>query len=393
MGQDQQVGAAWAKLDVLAHGMEIDPSVAEFVRVSGPLALRKNVYNTPSWTDPNVPLPQEVRIGGLTVGVNVYGRSPWRLHWAAGNSSLRLEHRGGLRYDVQVIPNLALFAQHPETERIANLYGGTALAFFSPRSCYFFADGNECRFCSLHGTAKESGRFNSRLTEEEVAQTVRFALSSDANRLEQIMIVGGTEPDLDKGFGHHVALAVAVAAELRKAGLEQTVSVHISTMPPRDHSAIARLAEIANVHVMFNLEVWDERLFAQLCPGKAKDYGHRAIIDALVRLRDVIGPYRAHSLLVTGLEPTASMLAGARFLAAEGVSPIVNVYHSDRHSQLGMSLRPDFNELVAIARGMQDLYSSYPILPYWKNCGRNAIDAEAGLGLFRAEIPAELKAS
>ena len=76
-------------------------------------------------------------------------------------------------------------------------------------------------------------------------------------------------------------------------------------------------------------------------------------------------------------------------MAERGISPIVNSYHSDRHSVLGLSVRPTYEVLTEVASGLQHLHDSFPIQPYWKGCGRNAMDYEAANGLFRG-TPAAL---
>jgi hypothetical protein len=141
---------------------------------------------------------------------------------------------------------------------------------------------------------------------------------------------------------------------------------------------------------MFNLEVWDPQRFDEICPGKAQDYGRDGMLRALECLRDTVGPYRAHSLLVTGLERAETTLAGASALATLGISPIINIYHSDRYSRLGLGARPVFSDLAQIAIGLQSLYETFPLQPYWKSCGRNSIDAEAAHQLFRSHVPDHL---
>jgi hypothetical protein len=298
-----------------------------------------------------------------------------------------LAHCTGAQYLPELVPDLHLFNVSSEAARIANLYGGAALAFFSPRTCYFFGEGTECGFCSLAGTAEENNQFQGLLSAGDMQKTVRLALDTDPGRIEQIMVVGGNMRDLDRGFQHHVELARAASTELSKARLAKTISLHIATMPPRNLDLLHLLADFDNIHVMFNLEVWDESLFASVCRGKEKDYGRSGILRALELLVDVVGPYRAHSLLVTGLDEPSSTIAGATALAELGISPIINVYHSDRHSRIGLSVRPSFAHLAQVAVAVQDLYARFPIKPYWQNCGRNAIDAEAELGLFRSPAP------
>jgi len=158
-------------------------------------------------------------------------------------------------------------------------------------------------------------------------------------------------------------------------------------MPPHDLALVDELGGIPSVHAGFNLEVWDASRFSAIAPGKARSYGQAGIFAALHRLRDAVVPYQAYSILIAGLEPPDCTLAGARRLAEDGLSPIINAYHSDRHSALGLTVRPSYRDLVKVAVGLQELHDSYPIQPYWKGCGRNALDYEASLGLFRGAPP------
>jgi hypothetical protein len=189
------------------------------------------------------------------------------------------------------------------------------------------------------------------------------------------------------GFANHVELVRAAADTVAAHGLGERISVHLATMPPRDLDRIGALGAVPGVHVMFNLEVWDEDAFERIAPGKHRDYGRARMMRALERLREVIGPYQAHSILIAGLEPATSTVEGARALADMGVSPIVNAYHSDRHSELRLTIRPGYRHLAAVAAGLQQIHRDYPVRPYWRGCGRNALDYEAANGLFRDPIP------
>ena len=385
-------GAAWVKLDLLANGVELHESVAARC-MSGGVAVRRNVYNTPLWKGASREAPQEIRLGASIFAVNVCGPSPWLLVHASDRDGVEVRHiPTGTVLAGEYIADLGILKGPPHSET-ANLYGGAALAFFSPRSCYFFGDKTECGFCSLAGTAKDTGDFRALITPEHVFETVSATLEdrSARDRIEQVMIVGGNMRDLDRGFRHHVGLGRAAAEALKAASMLNQVSVHIATMPPRDLDLIRSLEEIENSpHVMFNLEVWDAELFQALCPGKDADYGRQGILDALSALRDVVGAFNAHSLLIAGLEPPGSTLEGARRLASEGISPIINIYHSDRHSRLGLGSRPTLGHLKEVAEGLQELHQMHPITPYWENCGRNAIDMEARRRAFSEPFPSFL---
>jgi hypothetical protein len=225
-----------------------------------------------------------------------------------------------------------------------------------------------------------------RVSTNQIEDVVGRIVEKDGDRINQVMIVGGNDRNLDRGFSHHVDLAKAAERALVKHGRVSDISVHVATMPPANLDLLRGLCDLQNPHIMFNLEVWGTRRFEEIAPGKATDYGRARFLEALERLVGAIGAYRAHSLLIAGLEPPEMTLRGARALAELGVSPIINAYHSDRHSKLGLAIRPTYAELASIAVGLQELYAGYPIQPYWKGCGRNALDFEAAKGMF-AGVP------
>ncbi|MEU8804763.1 radical SAM protein [Spirillospora sp. NPDC048819] len=385
------LSAAWVKLALLSHGVAIDVSFSAWFGRQAGWVRRRNFYNSPVW-DLDATVPQEIRLATpegqppVTVAVNVYGDNTWTLK-ADAESAWVVNSVLGVSWAVELVGDLECLRGSEALGHIANLYGGSALSFFSPRACYFFADGTQCRFCSLAGTAAGTS-FANRLSPVQVRDAVAAVLEAEPGRVNQVMIVGGNERSLDTGFLRHVDLAQAASAAISAAGMNGQVSVHLVTMPPRDLKAIRELDGVPDVHVGFNLEAWDPVTFERIAPGKATDYGHAAILTALERLVDVVGEYRAHSILIAGLEHPASTLSGAASLAAMGVSPIINAFHSDVHSTIGLSVHPSYQQLAEVASGLSELHATFPIRPYWKGCGRNALDFEASHGLFDGEPPA-----
>ncbi|GAA2451787.1 hypothetical protein GCM10010191_82540 [Actinomadura vinacea] len=381
------------KLALLSHGVAIDPSFSAWFTGQAGAVRRRNFYNSPVWDPHEIgSIPQEIRLAThgppVTVAVNVYGDDEWKLSASEGGPQVD-NRRLGVSWAVDLVDDLECLRTSPALAETANLYGGSALSFFSPRACYFFADSTQCRFCSLAGTAAETSYVN-RLTSTQVRNAVAAVLAHPqaADRVNQVMIVGGNERGLDAGFARHVSLVRAAAEAIDAAGLTGEVSVHLVTMPPRDLDLVKELGAVPGVHCGFNLEAWDPAIFERIAPGKAADYGHAPILAALERLVEVVGEYRAHSILIAGLEPPSSTLDGAAALAAMGVSPIINAFHSDVHSAIGLKVRPSYGHLAQVAAGLSELYEAYPIRPYWKGCGRNALDFEASHGMFAGEPPA-----
>jgi biotin synthase-like enzyme len=131
-----------------------------------------------------------------------------------------------------------------------------------------------------------------------------------------------------------------------------------------------------------NIEVFDETLFKRICPGKDQLYGRRRLLQALEHAASVVSGMRVHSILIAGLEPVESTISGIRYLASIGVTPIINVFHNDHGSHFEDHERPTYDDLLEIACVLQEVYKEYHLTPYWKGCGRNALDFEAQQGWF-----------
>ena len=263
-----------------------------------------------------------------------------------------------------------------ECGHIANLYGGSSLAYFTPANCYFFAEGSECRFCSLATTRNDNHEFANVISPTVAGDVLEVALLSDRDTLRQIMLVGGNLRDYDAGFLRHVAIVRELNSRQRMLVGEVRLLSHIATMPPNDLHLLKELGDL-NCHITMNLEVFDANRFEEVAPGKARDFGRTKMWDALEKAAHSVPARSVHTILVAGLEPIHRTIDGIRTLPEIGVTPIINVFHNDRGTHYEHFPRPSYEELVEIAYVLEEVYEKYQLTPYWNGCGRNAIDFEA----------------
>jgi hypothetical protein len=329
-------------------------------------------------------IPQEMYLtNGVVVAVNYKQHSPWRLVYR--DNTYRLVGKHGT--DVEVtFPKRPRFFEYVtpsgvRCDRIANLYGGSSLAFFTPSTCYYFNDGHECRFCSLKPNRSEQQIFVHTISPALAASVLEIALETDAALLKQIMLVGGNVPNYDQGFRRHLEIAGALDQQQISLPVERRLETHIATMPPWDFGLFTALEEL-NARVTMNIEVFDEQRFEVICPGKTQLYGRGQLLKALEHAANTVSGMRVHSILIAGLEPVHSTIAGMKALASIGVTPIINVFHNDRGSVYENHPRPSYEQLLEIACALQEVYKEYHLTPYWVGCGRNALDFEAQQGWF-----------
>ena len=377
--------AARLKLHVLSEGVSFDNVFLEHFAYDFECMEKRRAYNDSDerQLDRMLRIPQEMYISNVIVAVNYKQLSPWRL--IHRDSSYRLIGKDDT--DVEVtFPERPRFFEHVtpngiQCDRIANLYGGSSIAFFTPEKCYYFNDGHECRFCSLKPNRDAQDVFLPAISPELASSVLKIALETDTHLLKQIMLVGGNVRNYDRGFRRHLEIATALDQQQTLLPVERRLETHIATMPPNDFGLFASF-EGLNARVTMNIEVFDDQRFEVICPGKARLYGRRKLLQALEYAASVVSDRRVHSILIAGLEPIDSTIAGIKYLASIGVTPIINVFHNDRGSHYEQHPRPSFEHLLEIAHALQDVYREYGLTPYWKGCGRNALDFEAQQGWF-----------
>lgn len=377
--------AAHLKLQLLSEGISFDS--AFLAHFAGDLERmeKRRAYNDSDERslDRDRRIPQELYVNDVIVAVNYKPRSPWQLvhrhgsYWLVGEQGTEVAVTFPRRphFFERVTPSGVVCG------RVANLYGGSSLAFFTPATCYYFRDGHECRFCSLQPNRSAQPYFVQAISPALAAAVLKIALATDADVLTQIMLVGGNVSAYDRGFRRHLDIAEALEQQQQAQPAGQRLETHIATMPPVDTGLFTALQGL-HARVTMNIEVFDERLFEIICPGKARFYGRRRLLQALERAAQMVSGGRVHSLLIAGLEPVESTIAGIRYLASIGVTPIVNVFHNDRGSHYENHPRPSYGALLDIACALQEVYRTYQLTPYWQGCGRNALDFEAQQGWF-----------
>ena len=381
-----QQEAVQIKLHLLSKGVSFDTAFLEHFAEKLDSMEKRRAYDDSDerQLDREKRIPQEMYLtDGVVVAVNYKQHSPWQLVYR--DNTYRLIDKQDIDMEI-TFPQRPRFFEYVtpsgiRCDRIANLYGGSSLAFFTPGTCYYFNDGHECRFCSLKPNRSEQQIFVHTISPALAASVLQIALETDAALLKQIMLVGGNVPNYDQGFRHYLEIAAALDHQQISLPVEQRLKTHVSTMPPWDFGLFTALNKL-NARVTMNIEVFDEHLFEVICPGKTQLYGQGQLLKALEHAASVVSGTRIHSTLIAGLEPVHSTIAGMKYLASIGVTPIINVFHNDRGSVYENHPRPSYEQLLEIAHALQELYKEYHLTPYWIGCGRNSLDFEAQQGWF-----------
>lgn len=369
------------KAELLVEGINYDDEfIEEYSKMDDFLEKRRAYGNSDErMFSKEIKVPQEIILPeGIVVAVNQRNNAKWNII-----------HDNGMFYITNNIETIPVeFPQRPNfydskmddgtsVSRIVTLYGNATLGVFSPGHCYFWAKGDECKFCSLQPTRNIQADHEMFIKPERAKEAIRKALETEEERVHHFLLNGGTISNYDHGFSRHLDVMEAVS----ELNMPSHIEKHLISMPPKNFSLFERLAK-TKATIAMDIEIYNKDLFDEICPGKSKDYGRERFFEAFKAAVDYLGKGNVYCGFVGGLEPVESLAEGMYELGEMGVVPAVNIFHNDPGSQFASRKRPTLEEVRKIGYHMSVVYDKYNFKPFIKNTGRNSLDTEAYLKCF-----------
>jgi len=186
------------------------------------------------------------------------------------------------------------------------LHEGKAFLHQAYAGCDYHYRNLACRFCGT-GSSWKIG------TPLEVGETVAAAI--EENHKYHVCLGGGTRLPLNRNIDYFAECII----HIRKRNVN--VPIWIEMTPPNADD-ILKLIELGANSFGFNLEIWNDTLRKEICPGKS-DIPKKRYVDASSEVLDVLGPNRVGSCLIIGLEPIESSIEGATILTENGIQPCI----------------------------------------------------------------------
>lgn len=339
------------KVDLMFEGVRYTPALTEALDEAAP-----NFYPyrfRPGEHDPTgagkAPIPYLLVFeDGTLVRLQGNGRSPYRVE-RSGDGGFIL-HRGDeavrpVSFDPR--PSWADGAARDGTPLGAagvDAHGDMLVVNVAPACQYFLhaGDGGGTLRCVFCGYGRPDARAEAlgqdvrrvelpRATFERMQDALDAALAT--GRYRHVYLVGGSLADWREEGERFLALARAAREAV---GDRAFLSLGCGALP--DDTLERFAAEGLADGICFNLEVWSERLFSLVCPGKARFVGWDRWLRSLYRAAELFPPGAVFTATVAGIElepeyggmapeeAVANALEGSRTLLEHGVTPIWSIY-------------------------------------------------------------------
>jgi len=285
-----------------------------------------------------------------------------------GDGELRLLHDGQFVTHVDLPPASAFYRQTTSRgvpfKGLAVLQGHDVLAFPYLWPCEFAKAGQACRFCHCGAYTQQQATMGiaqpGMFTAQDVAEVVHYAVNVE-KCAKYVQLTGGSTFQTDGEYGQIVDMLQAID---RVAGLANIPGeIILYTTPAEDVQQVDQLFAAGVDRIACDIEIWDENLAKQICPGKYKWTGRQRHLDTLRHIAKTHGRNKACSTFVVGLEPAESFLAGAEELARDGIVPIPSIWMPHGLPPIAGGVVADMEFFRRVRRGLAKIYCQYGCEP------------------------------
>ena len=279
-----------------------------------------------------------------------------------------LLHNNDLLAKVSLPPNTDFYQQHTSRgvpfRGMAVLQGHDVLSFPYLWPCEFAKARLACKFCHYGNfTQRQSieGKHQDVVfTPHDVAEAVHYAVNVE-KFAKYVQLTGGSTMNTTGECDRVIEILDTIDDVAGFASIAGEIIVY--TTPPSDPNEVDKLFAAGADRIACDIEIWDEELAAQICPGKAKLTGRQRHLDTLLHIAETYGPNKACSAFVVGLEPAESFLSGAEYLAGNGIVPVPSIWMPHGLPVTGRPAAPDLDYYRRIKRGLAEIYHKYQCEP------------------------------
>lgn len=173
----------------------------------------------------------------------------------------------------------------------------------------------KCKFCGCGERVNDS-------TAEEIAEVVGFAKDE---RKYHVCLGGGTYLPLTKSTENFLKIISKIREE------SKDIPIWVEMVPPTEEE-IKKLVEAGATSFGFNIEVYDEDLRKEICPGKSAISIDKYIQKAKFA-NELLGGNKVGSTLICGIAPIETIRKGIEELTANKIHPCILAFRPSENSE------------------------------------------------------------
>ncbi len=206
--------------------------------------------------------------------------------------------------------------------------------------CAYLKKGEACKYCVFAFGVEVGVQQNViKAIPDPKVLAEGYKIASKDIKVKELKVSGGGLYDTHKEASYHKRFLEALSEQ---TDLPEEVTIMPQALEKQDQKDLKALGA---TNICFNMEVWDEKLWPEILPGKSKAVGRDEWIKRLEDAVDVFGRGHVGSAFVGGIEcaprpgylsqeeALKSYIEGFEFLIKRGIAPWFMIWNA--HPLLG----------------------------------------------------------
>jgi radical SAM protein (TIGR04043 family) len=267
--------------------------------------------------------------------------SPYEISWENNISILKKD--GDVVCQIEVLPLPKWCLQKIDGRVIGDYlrpHSPNCISCCPKLRCTYYADDAQCKFCSL-GIRADNGEFTSVLPVPTVVQMVKRALENNPGY--EIALSGGTCSSDDKS-----AVYFSEICGLLTNNRKENYDISVELAPPDKDIYIEQLYEAGATALIMNIEIANQVLRKEICPGKSKILLSR-YFEAMEKAVSIFGRGKVSSVLIAGIQPAEDIIGICKQLIPIGVIPTIIPFKPIDGCQMSTHSITNADEVLRIA--------------------------------------------
>ncbi|MEK6645484.1 MAG: radical SAM protein [Candidatus Firestonebacteria bacterium] len=216
---------------------------------------------------------------------------------------------------------------HNKMVKVGQVGGQDCLFFCYQNYCSHFSKKEECLFCNLVSTSKTYNSVLKKKETEDIGEVAKEAFSEGS--VKHLLLTGGC-------FNHEkeIELVSGILKSIRYWTGKNRIPGTILPSPAKNSDEIKQYFDTGIQAIGFSMEIWDEKLYQAICPGKYKSMSHDAFVNSISLAVKIFGAGNVYGVFVMGLESKNTFLEGVKELSNIGANVVPFVWSPNPGSKL-----------------------------------------------------------
>lgn len=247
--------------------------------------------------------------------------------------------------------------------------------------------GNGCKYCAIGATYHEQKETKpARLNVRDIVETVQEALKQPGRYVDFNMSAGSMLSGKEL-LDDELDMYIEILQEVGKLFKTKNFPSQITSTAFNRHQLERLRNETGLTMYTTDLEVFDEKLFRWICPGKAEFIGYQEWKQRLFDAVEIFGKGHVNTGIVSGVEmakphgfasedeAVQRVLEGAEEFAQHGISMKHDIWHVAPGTIFFKQTPPSLEYYVRITEGIDEITRRYGLSTYvdgYRWCGNHA---------------------